>query len=151
MRWHDCHQHDLHWMRPQAVLPLPHVLIALQKHSTNTLHVMKTKTIQLLYVLEQSSCAIPLINYFISTNAFFGLSLLRFYFFFTTFFASSPWVIGNSWATEWLFAGTLYYYHGRQIDVFLSPSPPPCTRLVGEKFTPPTSFFFISPPLESKN
>ncbi|KAL7962222.1 hypothetical protein V8C34DRAFT_271129 [Trichoderma compactum] len=26
-------------------------------------------------------------------------------------FLTSPWVIGNSWATEWLFAGTLYYYH----------------------------------------
>ncbi|PTB77577.1 hypothetical protein M440DRAFT_285072 [Trichoderma longibrachiatum ATCC 18648] len=26
MRWHDCHQHDLHLLRPQAVLPLPHVL-----------------------------------------------------------------------------------------------------------------------------
>ncbi|KAL6820782.1 hypothetical protein V8C40DRAFT_251341, partial [Trichoderma camerunense] len=65
-------------------------------------------------------------------------------------FTSSPWVIGNSWATEWLFAGTLYYYHGRQIDVFLSLSPPPCTRLVGENSHHQRRFLLFLPRWKAK-
>ncbi|KAL7910842.1 hypothetical protein GGI35DRAFT_326345 [Trichoderma velutinum] len=181
MRWHDCHQHDLHWMRPQAVLPLPHVLIAFKRFVStrcsssrtprltpspaphhyiapyeilvrlalsNDSFIVHDQNDSASFFLEQSSCAIPFVIYFISTNASFGLfssSILLLSHLF--YFSLGYW---NSWATEWLFAGTLYHYHGRQIDIFFSLSPPPCTRLAGGNSHHQRHLLCFSP-LKSKN